>query len=71
MAKSNGLGRYVGLREVEIDPSTNKMEIKNKRTISINENLYLKLKDFSRDNNIETYENAINYLLQFWNNNNK
>jgi hypothetical protein len=40
------------------------------RTILIGENVFLKLQGFSRRNNTETYENAINYLIEFWNNNN-
>ncbi|HJT85424.1 MAG TPA: hypothetical protein VJ697_13170 [Nitrososphaeraceae archaeon] len=60
MSNSNTFGRYTTLNN----------EPKNSRTILISENLFLKLKGFSRRNNVETYENAINYLLEFWNNNN-
>ena len=42
----------------------------NSRTILISENVFLKLQSFSRRNQLDTYENAINLLLEFWNNNN-
>ncbi len=58
--KYNSFGRYTYLNSSE--PVT--------KTILVSENIYLKLKEFSRRNNTETYERAINYLLDFWSNNN-
>jgi hypothetical protein len=67
----NELGRYVGLREVEIDPSTNKMEPKS-RTICISELLYRRFVAFSkRHYNVESYEVILNDLLNSYEKNNK
>ena len=71
MPARNELGRYVGLREVTIDPSTNKLEPKP-RTISISEHLYRRFVAFSkRHYNVETYELILKDLLDSYEKNNK
>ncbi|HJT83399.1 MAG TPA: hypothetical protein VJ697_02860 [Nitrososphaeraceae archaeon] len=72
MPNRNEFGRWIGLREVTIDPSTNKLETKP-RTICISELLWRRFIAHSKKyyKNPESYEIILENLLNCYDQHNK